>query len=215
MNSTYLFKGCQKSEKRSFGADVIVPALMYLVIKTNPPQLLAHVAFIQRYGRQQYLQEGSFGFCNTNLASVIGYIQSIDVERYVTKHELASVADGGKPQLEKFTPIDYVTDNVIADSGKKVLFGAFNVLNSIVTTPAAAISGGTNTMWKGFLKWDDSRKEQNTKTVVASAPHSNHPPHDKFSSKKWEELTMSEIPELLAAYQRLFAEHHKVSLSST
>jgi hypothetical protein len=62
---------------RSAGADVLLPMLIFTVVKSNPHKFVSNLKFIQRY-RMASRISGEASYCLTNMASIqIGYSLAI------------------------------------------------------------------------------------------------------------------------------------------
>ncbi|GAA5864778.1 hypothetical protein JCM8547_009229 [Rhodosporidiobolus lusitaniae] len=59
-------------------ADLILPLLIYSVVRANPPHLVSHLNLITRY-RSDSLLRGQLSYCLTNFSAVVEFITNIDV----------------------------------------------------------------------------------------------------------------------------------------
>ncbi|BGP17584.1 hypothetical protein JCM10213_001232 [Rhodosporidiobolus nylandii] len=60
-------------------ADLILPLLIYSVVRANPPHLVSHLNFVHRF-RSESLLHGQSSYCFTNFSAVVEFLTNIDVE---------------------------------------------------------------------------------------------------------------------------------------
>lgn len=59
-------------------SDILLPILIYSVVKSNPPQLVSHVLYTQRY-RHRSASGGEEGFCLINIMAVAEFLENVDM----------------------------------------------------------------------------------------------------------------------------------------
>ncbi|GAA5933274.1 uncharacterized protein JCM15063_001271 [Sporobolomyces koalae] len=60
------------------GADLILPLLIYSVVRSNPPRLISHLKFSHRF-RSESLMRGQASYCLTNFDAVVEFLNHVDV----------------------------------------------------------------------------------------------------------------------------------------
>ncbi|GAA5889523.1 hypothetical protein JCM6882_007057 [Rhodosporidiobolus microsporus] len=66
------------SSPSTSSADLILPLLIYSVVRSNPPHLVSHLNFVHRY-RCESLLRGQSSYCFTNFSAVVEFLTNIDV----------------------------------------------------------------------------------------------------------------------------------------
>ncbi|KAI0029181.1 hypothetical protein K488DRAFT_56987 [Vararia minispora EC-137] len=130
--------------------DLIIPLMIYAVVKSNPPHLLSHLLFSQRFRNQRFGGEESY--CLVNLLAVADFLENVDLKALglgdraeVSAAELSPIPIAHTPfaeaQAAEGVPARFrrgVEQQVdaIAGSANKVLAGvvdsSFGVLRSLL-----------------------------------------------------------------------------------
>lgn len=78
-------------------SDLLIPILIYSVVKSNPTQLVSHVLYVERY-RRHSAAGGEEGFCLINVMAVADFLENVDMEALglaetdrVSVHELEPI----------------------------------------------------------------------------------------------------------------------------
>lgn len=58
--------------------DIILPLLIFAVVKANPPHLVSHLLFTQRFRRER-AAGGEEGYCLVNLMAVAEFLENVDL----------------------------------------------------------------------------------------------------------------------------------------
>ena len=71
----------KESEKHAYlgttGADLILPMIIFAVVKSNPPQLASHLMYIRRY-RSAICLTGEGSYAIVNLTAVVEFLEHVD-----------------------------------------------------------------------------------------------------------------------------------------
>ncbi|KAF9346224.1 hypothetical protein BGX34_004097, partial [Mortierella sp. NVP85] len=63
--------------KGQYSADVLLPLLIFSVVKSNPPMLISNLRYIQRFKVQDHLA-GELAYCLTNMMAVVSFLETLD-----------------------------------------------------------------------------------------------------------------------------------------
>ncbi|KAG8895610.1 hypothetical protein FRC01_012295, partial [Tulasnella sp. 417] len=84
-------------DKTPVSSDLLIPILIYSVVKSNPTQLVSHVLYVERY-RRHSAAGGEEGFCLINVMAVADFLENVDMEALglaetdrVSVHELEPI----------------------------------------------------------------------------------------------------------------------------
>lgn len=76
----------QKKKKKKptpVSSDILLPMIIFSVVKSNPPHLVSNLLYTQRFRNQSaFMQEGNGGesFCLINLVAVAEFLENVDLE---------------------------------------------------------------------------------------------------------------------------------------
>ncbi|OZJ06006.1 hypothetical protein BZG36_01097 [Bifiguratus adelaidae] len=85
----------------AISVDVLLPILIYLVIKYNPPKIISNLRFIQRFRRHKGVS-GESAYCLTNLLAVVSFLESTTMANLglSTERSYADVNDLSVPPVQ-------------------------------------------------------------------------------------------------------------------
>lgn len=77
-NSPRLTISHPAQQPTTVSGDVLLPLLIFAVVKSNPPRLVSHLLFTQRY-RNAAFAGGEEGYCLINLMAVVEFLENVDL----------------------------------------------------------------------------------------------------------------------------------------
>jgi hypothetical protein len=142
--------------------DVLLPLLIFAVVKSNPARLVSHLLFTQRY-RNAVFASGEERYCLINLMAVVEFLENVDLGAVGVEEGVGIVNTADLtpiPIVRTTLPPDAPSDapgslrgrveqgvDVIAGSANKVISGvvdsSFGVLRSFLPSAPTSISAPT------------------------------------------------------------------------
>lgn len=63
----------------SVNADVLLPILIFTIVKSNPTNFLSNLKFIQRYRRPEDIASGQASYCLTNMMAAVSFLETTNL----------------------------------------------------------------------------------------------------------------------------------------
>ncbi|KAI0642379.1 hypothetical protein C8Q79DRAFT_917389 [Trametes meyenii] len=144
--------------------DIILPLMIFAVVKANPPHLVSHLLFTQRFRRER-AAGGEEGYCLINLMAVAEFLENVDLaalglgeseKMVISTAELTPIpinragSESGSPRVPQASLRGRVEQQVdaLAGSANKVLTGvvdtSFGVLRALLPGQTADASASAS-----------------------------------------------------------------------
>ncbi|KAF8933223.1 hypothetical protein BGZ47_010963 [Haplosporangium gracile] len=80
------------SSRKQYSADVLLPLLIFSVVKSNPPMLISNLRYIQRFKVQDHLT-GELAYCLTNMMAVVSFLEELDPQAFGLSSDIRVLSD--------------------------------------------------------------------------------------------------------------------------
>ncbi|KAJ3414502.1 hypothetical protein HDV05_006504 [Chytridiales sp. JEL 0842] len=98
MNVLQIVVDLIKKQNMNASSDDLLPILILVIIRSNPPDLISNLKYIMRFRNQTELEKGNIQFCVTSMMSAISFIYNMKLQSLtLTPQELEQY--GGKFSL--------------------------------------------------------------------------------------------------------------------
>ncbi|KAJ9120066.1 hypothetical protein QFC22_002964 [Naganishia vaughanmartiniae] len=134
----------------SSGADLLLPLIIYAIVKSNPARLVSHLLFIQRY-RTSICATGEANYATVNITAAVEFLENVDladlglsstekVMRYVivvrvwvdTDPDTASIASASSKLKGRVQQVGELAGTA-AGSARAVVDSSWSALRGLVT----------------------------------------------------------------------------------
>jgi hypothetical protein len=162
-------------------SDILLPFIIYSVVKANPPELVSHLLYVQRY-RMRAAAGGEEGFCLINLLAVVEFLENVDLAALglADSARVLSVADLAPLPLSPDPFNTGMSENLsalgaaarlggrvnqqvgeLADSANKVIFGvvdsSFSALRGLLSKDAEVVTSPITSPQAQQAAWSHQR----------------------------------------------------------
>ncbi|KAH8116246.1 hypothetical protein DFH11DRAFT_1506064 [Phellopilus nigrolimitatus] len=124
--------------------DILLPLIIFSVVKANPPQLVSHLLYTQRFRNRSV--GGEEGYCLVNLMAVVEFLENVDLGALGLKEsekKVMSTAD--------LTPIPLSHPALAGDKSAASTPGGHPGLRGRVEQQVDAIAGSANKVLTGVV----------------------------------------------------------------
>ncbi|TFK67707.1 hypothetical protein BDN72DRAFT_842723 [Pluteus cervinus] len=144
----------RQHEPTPVSGDVLLPMIIFSVVKANPNRLVSNLLFTQRFRNQAVVGNGEESYCLINLMAVAEFLENVDLEglgltgegrgKVISAADLKPIPITRSPRIPSrpLTPVA----NQIKES---VSFGALGRLRGRVEQQVDALAGSANQVLTG------------------------------------------------------------------
>ncbi|KAI4814146.1 hypothetical protein KUCAC02_003352 [Chaenocephalus aceratus] len=163
--SKHIFSAIRITKKEPASADDFLPALIYIVLKANPPRLQSNIQYITRFCNPSRLMSGEDGYYFTNLCCAAAFIEKLDAqslnlspeefERYMSGQASPRSSDGVWSSAPPPDPINPVLAQL--NTNLEALSG--------LSTRQEALMEAAQSLQAELLSWPQSVQHEVTSIV--------------------------------------------------
>lgn len=217
----------------AINADSLLPLLIFVVVKANPPNLISNLRFIQRFRYEHFLTE-QYSYALTNMMAIVSFIENVDFNSLGLSSEihLSPVEDSSFtqsllswPGLPSLPLAGRVGKEIVGATGEgfKAISGVANMMlgrflptrvstarevqdtsSSYSFNPLPYLTSHLTTGFRSTKGKHVDQSEENAKEILKSIRRLKiRPPSEKFNQISSSELRVSDIGELLDDYHRI------------
>ncbi|GAA5895468.1 VPS9 domain-containing protein [Sporobolomyces salmoneus] len=145
ISSSSLHSSSAAPSTSTSGADLILPLLIYSVVRSNPPRLTSHLKFSHRF-RSESLMRGQASYCLTNFDAVVEFLNHVDVSSLGLSSQKVMAAATPSPSLQSSSPL-----SSSASSSSRPRAYTTGRLSSRLTTEMPGLIDSANSALSGVV----------------------------------------------------------------
>ncbi|XP_057677342.1 rab5 GDP/GTP exchange factor isoform X2 [Corythoichthys intestinalis] len=156
--SKHIFAAIAGTKSEPASADDFLPALIYVVLKANPPRLQSNIQYITRFCNPSRLMTGEDGYYFTNLCCAAAFIEKLDAQSLnLTQEEFESYMSGqASPHSEQNRPVAPLDSDPVAPEGALAHLRRNLDLLSELGARQEALMEAARVFHAELLAWPDS-----------------------------------------------------------
>ncbi|KAJ9092234.1 hypothetical protein QFC19_008771 [Naganishia cerealis] len=131
------------------GADLLLPLIIYAIVKSNPARLVSHLLFIQRY-RTSVCATGEANYVTVNITAAVEFLENVDLAELglSSVETVMSVADLSPIGLTYYKDTDPDTASIAWASRK--LKGRVQQVGELAGTAAGSARAVVDSSWSAL-----------------------------------------------------------------
>lgn len=170
-------KQTKASKKSTSGADLILPIIIYAVVKSNPPQLASQLMYLRRY-RSAICLTGEASYAIVNLTAVVEFLEHVnlselglgsDSDKVMSIEDLSPIRldymgmDGGNGDAESIANASTKLRGRVGEFAGSAAGSANKVISGVVDTSWSALRGLMGNPNAGALDGDEQAAGDNSR----------------------------------------------------
>ncbi|KAG8913557.1 hypothetical protein FRC00_002154, partial [Tulasnella sp. 408] len=129
--------------KTPVSSDLLIPILIYSVVKSNPTQLVSHVLYVERY-RRHSAAGGEEGFCLINVMAVADFLENVDMVAL-------GLAEADRVSVHELEPIPIPVDATALVQPTSTEMNLSARLRGKVEQQVGELAGSANKVFTGVV----------------------------------------------------------------
>ncbi|XP_053131258.1 rab5 GDP/GTP exchange factor [Hemicordylus capensis] len=187
--SKHIFTAIRTTKNEPASADDLLPTLIYIVLKGNPPRLQSNIQYITRFCNPSRLMTGEDGYYFTNLCCAVAFIEKLDAQSLNLSEEDFDRYMSGQTSPKKPEPKSWPAD---VCAGVRQMYRNLDLLAQL-NERQERIASGARQLEEDLIEWTDAVSKE-VREIVEKYPLEIKPPQPALAAIDSENVENDKLP---------------------